>query len=135
MKKKWWISIILALALAVLVPLALRTTASADTAGVLYIGSLKIPDVSRGWGDDPGTWEFSPARGDTPATLTLTNLTLSGTSYHGFESSGENSGAYIYTTLPKLRIVVKGTCTLGDDNQIKYINNSDSKKTPVTYGI
>ena len=133
MKKKWWISIILALALAVLVPLALRTTASADTAGDLYIGSAKIDP--KGALDSAGTWEFSPASGNTPATLTLTNLTLSGTSYHGFESSGENSGAYIYTTLPKLRIVVKGTCTLGDDSQIKYINNNDSKKTPVTYGI
>ena len=135
MKKKCWISIILALALAVLVPLALRTTASADTAGILYIGSAPISDVSQGAAVSTGEWEFSPARGDTPATLTLNNLTLSGTSYHGFESSGENSGAYIYTTLPKLRIVVKGTCTLGDDNQIKYINNSDSKTTPVTYGI
>lgn len=134
MKKKWWISIILALALAVLVPLALRTTASADTtAGDLYIGSAKIdPNGSL---DSAGTWEFSPASGNTPATLTLNNLTLSGTSYHGFKSSGENSGAYIYTTLPKLRIVVKGTCTLGDDSQIKYINKSDSQKTPVTYGI
>ena len=135
MKKKWWISIVLALALAVLVPLALRTTASADTAGVLYIGTATISDVSQGAIGANDSWEFSPARGDTPATLTLTNLTLSGTSYHGFESSGENSGAYIYTTLPKLRIIVKGTCTLGDDSQIKYINKSDSKKTPVTYGI
>ena len=135
MKKKWWISIILALALAVLVPLALRTTASADTAGVLYIGTATISDVSQGAIGANDSWEFSPARGDTPATLTLNNLTLSGTSYHGFESSGENSGAYIYTTLPKLRIIVKGTCTLGDDNQIKYINKSDSQKTPVTYGI
>lgn len=133
MKKKWWISIILALALAVLVPLALRTTASADTAVELYIGSLEIPDVSRGWGDSNRTWEFSPARGDTPATLTLNNLTLNGTNYHKMSN---NEAAYIYTTIPNLRIVVNGTCTLGDDSQVKHLYDKDATDTNrTTFGI
>ena len=132
MKKKWWISIILALALAVLVPLALRTTASADTAGKLYIGSATI-NVSEGAAVSTGEWEFSPARGDTPATLTLNNLTLNGTNYHKMSN---NEAAYIYTTIPNLRIVVNGTCTLGDDSQVKHLYDKDATDTNrVTFGI
>ena len=133
MKKKWWISIILALALAVLVPLALCTTASADAAGVLYIGTLQISDVSRGWVDSKDTWEFSPASGNTPATLTLNNLTLNGTNYHKMSN---NEAAYIYTTIPNLRIVVNGTCTLGDDSQVKHLYDKDATDTNrTTFGI
>ena len=133
MKKKWWISIILALALAVLVPLALRTTASADTAGVLYIGTATISDVSQGAIGANDSWEFSPASGNTPATLTLNNLTLNGTNYHKMSN---NEAAYIYTTIPNLCIVVNGTCTLGDDSQVKHLYDKDATDTNrVTFGI
>ncbi len=97
----------------------LPATARADTSYDLWVGGVRVTDANANNVLGDGTVSYTPADDTTtpatPATLTLTNATIS--AGHDF-TSGISAGptgtnyAAIYSALSDLTIVVNGTCTV-----------------------
>ena len=71
-------------------------------------------------------------------TLTLDNYSVSGTNYHTVKngSYSYSFGAYLYTNLNDLNLVLKGTSNFKDnDKNLSYLSHSDEPDTVRAVGI